>query len=344
MIFDPSGWKEGDAYYALIGNKNHRPGYAGDSTSLFKSTNLREWEYLGPFYKSDRRWTEEVEDCACSNFFPFGDKHMLLMHTHWPYNKAQYYIGRYQDEQFVPEIHGQLSHLGSLVAGPETLVDDRGRRIFWGWIMDARGDDWETHGWNGVMTLPWHFTPGRDNSLRIDPVAELRALRYGERRRADLTLSDGEERTVHGFASDCMEIELSIEPNDAARFGFKVLCSPAGQEETVVTYDAGRQQFVVDFEKSSEDESLTYGYDAGVYTRGVRQQVVPFALESNARLDIDLFVDRSVIEIFVNSRICIVQRVYPTRDDSRQFKLFTEDRPIRVTNLVKWEMDATNPW
>ena len=48
--------------------------------------------------------------------------------------------------------------------------------------------------------------------------------------------------------------------------------------------------------------------------------------------------------MFVNSRICIVQRVYPTRDGSKQFRLFTEDRPIQVTNLVKWEMDATNPW
>ncbi len=344
VIFDPSGWKEGDVYYALVGNKSHRPGYEGDCTSLFKSTNLRQWEYVGPFYKSERRWTAEVEDCACSNFFPFGDKHMLLMHTHWPYNKAQYYIGRYEQEQFTPEIHGQLSHLGGLVAGPETLLDDRGRRIFWGWIRDAREHEWEKHGWNGVMTLPWHFTPAGDHGLRIDPVEELRALRYDERRHGDVTLSDGEERTVAGFASDCMEIKLTIEANDAARFGVKLLCSPGGQEETVVTYDAERQQFVVDFERASNDESLTYGYDAGVYSRGVRQQVVPFPLASGARLDIDLFVDRSVIEMFVNSRICIVQRVYPTRDDSKHFKLFTEDRPIRVTNLVKWEMDATNPW
>ena len=29
VIFDPSGWKEGDTYYALIGNKNHSPGYEG---------------------------------------------------------------------------------------------------------------------------------------------------------------------------------------------------------------------------------------------------------------------------------------------------------------------------
>ena len=343
VIFDPSGWGEGDTYYALIGNKNHRPGYQGDSTSLLKSTNLRDWQYLGPFYKSDRKWTEEIEDCACSSFFPFGDKHMLLMHTHQPYGRAQYYIGRYQDEQFYPEVYGQLSHLGSLLAGPETLVDDRGRRLFWGWIREAR-DDWATHGWNGVMSLPWHLTPAADNTLRIDPVAELRNLRYDERRHPDVTLSQGEERTLQGFESDCAEIKLTIQPNQATRFGLKLLCSPDGQEETVVTYDTQRQHFIVDFDRSSLDPNLTYGRNARDTTTAARQQIVPFSLPPNAPLHIDLFIDRSVIEIFVNSRICIVQRVYPTRHDSTQFKLFTHDHPIHVTNLTKYQLDATNPW
>ena len=185
-------------YYALIGNKNHRPGYEGDSTSLFKSSDLREWEYVGPFYKSDRKWTEEIEDCACSNFFPFGDKHMLLMHTHQPYGKAQYYIGRYENEQFYPEVNGQLSHLGGMVAGPETLLDDRGRRIFWGWVREARGHNWEKYGWNSMMTLPWHFTPASDNSLLIGPVEELRSLRYDERRHVGVTLTECEEKTSRG--------------------------------------------------------------------------------------------------------------------------------------------------
>ena len=35
MIFDPSGWKEGYTYYALIVSKNFLPGYEGDATSLF---------------------------------------------------------------------------------------------------------------------------------------------------------------------------------------------------------------------------------------------------------------------------------------------------------------------
>ncbi len=343
VIFDPSGWKEDDVYYALIGNKNHRPGYEGDSSSLFRSTNLADWEYVGPFYKSDRRWTEEIEDCACSNFFPFGDKHMLLMHTHQPYGRAQYYIGRYENQQFHPETYGRLSHLGSLLAGPETLIDDKGRRLFWGWIREAR-EDWVEAGWSGVMSLPWRLTPAPDNTLRIDPVAELRNLRYDEQRHADVTLSPGEERTLHGFESDCMELQLTIHPNHATRFGLRLLCSSDGQEETVLTYDTRRQHFILDFDRASLDPNLNYGQDSRHPDRVVRQQTVPFALPANTPLHIDCFIDRSIIEIFINSRICITQRVYPTRPDSTQIKLFTLDSPITAQNLVKWQMDATNPW
>ncbi len=343
VIFDPSGWKEGDTYYALIGNKNHRPGYEGDSTSLFRSTNLADWEYVGPFYKSDRRWTEEIEDCACSNFFPFGDKHMLLMHTHQPYGRAQYYIGRYEDQHFHPETYGRLSHLGSLLAGPESLIDDKGRRLFWGWIREAR-EDWVDTGWSGVMSLPWRLTPAPNNTLRIDPVAELRNLRYDEQRHADVTLSPGEERTLRGFESDCMEFQLTIHPNQATRFGLKLLCSPDGREETVLTYDTNHQHFILDFDRASLDPNLNYGQDSRHRDRVVRQQTVPFALPANTPLHIDCFIDRSVIEIFINSRICITQRVYPTRPDSTQVKLFTTDSPITAQNLTKWQMDATNPW
>jgi sucrose-6-phosphate hydrolase SacC (GH32 family) len=343
MIFDPSGWKEGDTYYALIGSKNYRPGYEGDSTSLFKSKDLVNWEYVGPFYKSDRKWTAEEEDCACSNFFPFGNKHMLLMHTHRPYGKAQYYIGRYENEQFHPELNGQLSWPGSMLSGPETLVDDRGRRIFWGWISDARhkGDD---RGWQSIMTLPWHFSPAEDNTLRIDPVDELQALRYHERQHADLTLAKGEEVVVEGFGGECMEIKLRLEPEDATRFGLKLLCSPHLEEETVITYDTQAQQFVIVFEKASEKEIEYRIFGRQKLNKGSLKQVVPFPLQDDGVLDLDIFVDRSVIEMFVNSRVCLVQRVYPLRDDSIQFRLFTEDGKVRASKLLKWEMDATNPW
>ncbi len=334
VIFDPSGWKEGDNWYALIGNKNFRPGYEGDSTSLFKSRDLAHWEYVGPFYRSQRRWTAEEEDCACSDFFPFGDRHMLLMHTHRPYGKCQYYIGRYENERFLPESNGQLSWLGSMLAGPETLVDDRGRRIFMGWIADAR--DWEATGWSGVVTLPWHFSPGADNRLKIGPVEELEALRYDEVRVDDRRLDAGEEVTLEALASDCMEARITLAPVDAAEFGIKLLCSPDGEEETTVIYRRGAGEFVVDFARASTDTSLRYPH-------GATRQVVPYAADGGA-LDLVIFVDRSVIEIFVNRDLVLVQRVYPLRDDSRQFRIFSRGGALTASGIFKWELDAANPW
>ena len=99
VVFDPAGWYEEEAhslrdttshdsrssgvdrgptssghgtYCALIGNKNRRPGYEGDCTSLFTSPDLVHWEYQGPFYRSRREWTLEAEDAACPDFFPIG--------------------------------------------------------------------------------------------------------------------------------------------------------------------------------------------------------------------------------------------------------------------------------
>ena len=56
------------------------------------------------------------------------------------------------------------------------------------------------------------------------------------------------------------------------------------------------------------------------------------------------FVNRSVLEIFVNADICIVHRVYPLRADSKQVRLFCNEGQLAASNLLKLEMDATNPW
>ena len=259
---------------------------------------------------------------------------MLLMHTHRPYGKCQYYIGRYGNEQFIPERNGQLSWRGSMLAGPETLIDDRGRRVFIGWIADAR--DWETTGWAGVMTLPWHFSPAADNGLKIAPVEELEVLRYDEVQVDDLRLAAGEEVAVDALASDCMETRMTLAPDDAAEFGIKLLCSPDGAEQTAITYHRDAREFVVDFASSSTDASLQYPHNT-------TRQVVPYAAPGG-EYDLDIFVDRSVIEIFVNRDLVLVQRVYPLRDDSRRFTIFTRGGALTVSGIVKWEMDASNPW
>jgi sucrose-6-phosphate hydrolase SacC (GH32 family) len=186
------------------------------------------------------------------------------------------------------------------------------------------------------MTVPWHFYPGADNGLQIAPVRELEVLRYDEVRVGDLALGPGDEVTLDALCSDCMETRMTLAPNGATAYGIKLLCSPDGEEETAITYDIGERQFVIDFSRSSTDGSLAY-------PQGTTRQIVPYSC-SSGELDLDIYVDRSVIEIFVNSDVVLVQRVYPTRVDSRQFRVFARGGSLSATEIVKWEMDATNPW
>lgn len=297
---------------------------------------------------------------------------MMVMHTHRPFAKSQYYIGTYKDEQFYPEIHGQLSWFGSLLAGPETLQDDNGRRIYWGWLADARTisetsnvpransaypEGWETIGWSSVMTLPRHFDVGPNNTLLIKPVEELKNLRYDHIDYGSISLGANEEKCLEGIFSDCMEISLSFQENESSEFGVKLLHSDISGEETIVTYNRSQSAFIIDFSKSSLNENLNYrespintGEGAGKtgnsspWEHGYRKQFIPYEIPTGTGLTLDIFIDRSILEIFVNSEICLTQRIYPTHEDSKHFSLFTNDAPVDVANIDKWEMDATNPW
>ena len=96
------------------------------------------------------------------------------------------------------------------------------------------------------------------------------------------------------------------------------------------------EAFVVDFEHCSLNSDLLYPDDSW-------QQIIPY-VPSGKELALDVFVDRSVLEIFVNNDICIVQRVYPTLVESRQVRFFALHAAARYRDITKWEMDASNPW
>ena len=330
VIFDPFAWKEGDLYYALIGNKNKRPGFEGDTTSLYRSRDLLKWEYRGPFYQSDRKWTTEIEDCACPDFYPIGQgKHMLLMHTHMPYFQAQYYIGTWdaKAERFTPERHGKMNWPGGHLAAPETLLDAKGRRIFWGWVREARKGA-TSKGWGSVATLPRLFSLHDDGELKIEPAPELESLRYDERRHTDLKVSSTRELTLDDIRSDSLELRLLIEPGSAKEFGLAVRCSPDGEEQTPIVLSLPQQTLRTEIAKSGAEGNF----------KDITEQVAPMPLKAGEPVRVRVFLDRSILEVFVNERQCLTQRIYPARKDSVGVKLFTRDGEMTVKSLEAWKM------
>lgn len=341
-VYDPCAWKHGDFWYALCGSRDPA---GGDTAYLFRSPDMVHWEYLHPFYKSNRRWTEADEDCAVPNFFPIGDKHMLLFCSHL--QGTQYYIGRYEDDRLYPEQYARMSWPGGHLGGGITVSDGNGRRIFFDWIREARTQEAErASGWSGVMTVPRILSLGEDNSLLIEPAPELEVLRQNHRRHESIHLTADSEMVFDDVRGDCLELAVEFGAAVEGEFGVKVRCSPEGEEETGIVCNPGAKTLSVDISKSSLDESIRYIFYRNESAtkrvpegkRVVAAQEAPFELSPGETLKLHIFLDRSVLEVFANGRQCVTQRIYPTRGDSLGVTLFSRGGGVDVKSIDAWDL------
>ena len=359
VVFDPCGWYDGKHYYALVGNRNRRAGYEGDSTSLFRSADLAEWEYLGPFYRSRRDWTGE-EDAACPDFFALGDRHMLLMHGHKPYFQCHYYLGTFSisdratdEPPFLPSEHGRMTWPGGSIAGPETLSDAEGRRIFFGWVAEASSTtgsrDWTAAGWASVMSLPRVIELGESGGLRITPAPEVEQLRTDHVTAPERAVSTTPYQLP--VAGDCLELQLMIDPGRTDSTTLAVRSTPDREEETRIIADRNSGLLVVDVSRSTLDKSIRYPRYSNALIGNVSEeerytteQRVPLLLGRGELLHLRLFLDRSILEIFVNERLCVTQRIYPTRHDATAVRLWADGPGARLVSFDAWSMAPALPW
>ncbi len=320
--WDPHGWLEGDTYYAIFG---------GTRAAVFKAKELDKWEYVGDLLHHTTGGVDLREDISCPDFFKLGGKHVLVCISHRL--GARYYVGDWKNEQFHPEFHERMSWVDGAFFAPESLEDDKGRRIMWAWILDQRSAPRRNaSGWSGEMSLPRELLLGDGGALRMRPVKELERLRYDEKTLGETTVEAGKEVVLEKIAGNTIELVAEIEPGTAKQCGVKVCRSPGGEEETRVFYDAADKKLKIDVTKASLGEGPK-NVEAG-----------PFELKPGETLTLRVFVDKSVVEAFAGDRQAAMRRIYPTRPDSVGVSLFCEGGPARFRQVKAWKMMPSNPY
>jgi len=347
-VADPSAiWVRDGRYYMLTGNllvlrefglKRGQEEYLGDTAFLFCSQDLRKWDYLGRFYQSRRDWTRANEDCMCPDFFrlpasPDGgdsERWMLLFISH--NLGCQYYIGRYDGRHFDPEQHGRMTWSDAQFFAPESLRDERGRRIMWAWVRDGETPRDYRPVWSGTMSLPRLLWLDDGGVLHMRPAPELAALRLHPVVYRDVTIPANSERLLD-IRGDSLEIEVEIEPPVQGRVGVRVLSSDDGREQTVVYCDPGAGEVGIDASRAS----------LGASSAVRKVEAGPFALRPREPLRLRIFVDRSIVDVFACDRQAVVRRVYPLLPESTGVRLFAEGSPATFRRVRAWEMVAANP-
>jgi beta-fructofuranosidase len=331
-VWDPHAWLEGDTYYSISGDNDSWP---AKQSTLWKSKDLENWDLVGDFFHHGE--PEGVLDCP--DFFKLGNKYVLLFLS----QGLRYVIGEFKDEQFYPDKDGTMTWGSGVGYAPESLLDNKGRRIMWAALYDRRtiwGDVDDLvlrHGWDGVLTLPRVLNLDKNNNLIMEPVEELKSLRTEPVVHKNLTINNS-EKTIDNVQGDALELDISIKPNDAKELGLRILCSPDGREQTSIIYDTEKKVVRVDLSKTSLDSTLMRGYWHPLI------QEASLKLSKNEALNFHIFIDKSVLEIFVNGQLCLTHKVYPSLEESKEIRLYSVGGEIEVPEIKAWKMHPSNPW
>ncbi len=57
-------------------------------------------------------------------------------------------------------------------------------------------------------------------------------------------------------------------------------------------------------------------------------------------LRLRVFIDRSVVEVFVNGKQCVALRVYPDREDSIGVSMRSQGQDAEIISVDAWQMES----
>lgn len=313
-------WKEENTWYQLIGAGIKG---VGGTALLYRSANLLQWEYMHPLCIVDKSETEEMWECP--DFFPLGDKYVLLVSLLLS-GRTLYFVGTYNDHRFTPEFRGTLD-AGSHFYAPQSLCDEQGRRILWSWLREGRSDALiQQAGWGGMMSLPRVLTLLPDNTLRMVPAPELSRLRSKHYHATDITVTET-PRIVEDVEGTALEIVAVFTRGAASAFGIALSGPHDNTEEVSIFYDHAAGQLSIENTPSNIDSIIHYEVESG-----------SVALAENEPLQLHIFIDNSVIEVFANDMTCITERFYLSYNDHAAISLFARGGNAKILSLDIWEM------
>lgn len=320
-------WKEADGkWYQAIG-AGFKDG--GGAVLLYASPDLLQWEYLGPLRTGTTGGDTAKEVWECPDFFPLGDKHVLLISS-TSTKETVYFVGDYVKQELLTQDSFHTLDYGGYLYAPQTLFDAQGRRLMWGWLREGRNVQAQREaGWSGVMTLPLLLSLTEDNRVGLAFAPELQQLRGQHYGLTNLQLEPGQANPLDGIQGDCLEIELELEPNQEGELALLVCCSLDGVEQTRIVYNPATQQLTLDSTQSSLNEEVQHLTKSTLHYLGTDEP-----------LNLHIFLDRSVIELSANGRTYLTNRVYPTYADSTDLGLLSYNGKLQVRSLNLWQMNA----
>lgn len=321
---------------------------------------IRKWTYVSKVadvglnmrlskYSGDmgRNW----EVC---NFFTLEDWHFFIMNVEGVDSiprarHAMWAKVELNGSQLTPMKSGKIDH-GTLYAATTFVHGPTQRRLLWGWITedDLAESRYDQQGWSGCMSLPREMFlltyNGVDKSAAADEELKhvfemqeeegkqsLRIQTLGSRPAVEtLALRKGAEHFIAQTSnpgplpiqSKSVELDLEIAINadikdNKAEIGLMICHNVSHSRYTKIIY-SGDAIHVIRSKSSKDPDVKTTDLIAPL-------KLLHFADGTLEKVNMRIFVDNSVLEIFVNERVAFATRVYCDLDDCDSVSLVNEE-------------------
>ena len=334
-------YRNGVRYFAMAAQRMSDPAKSSRPTNgavlIYKEKAEGGWELLGEvktdYYDFGYMW-------ECPNLLQFEDMDVLIVcpqgvhHEELKYQNhclAGYFIGHFSVDS-LDMIHGKFHELdkGFDFYSPQVIANEA-RHIMIGWVgMPDLVDQIPSaeDGWLYSLTMPRELTI-HQGKVRSQPVKEMEALR-GER--TDLDVSNAQKIPVK--LPEVSESDITLTFGEARKAEVSINW---GEEKFVMKYDRDKQILTLDRNGMKLGGKGIRPFNDGKNTDvdiGLRK----FKLFTNLELQFRLFVDKSVIELFLQNgeEACSIL-VYPEEDVAPVLEI-SGDKPLQRVSGKVWAM------
>lgn len=331
---DPYFFRNGDNAYIIVGSSR---GGIGTTTLHRYDPVTGNWSNNGDLFFTGTSAAQDGTFWEMPNITPMPDGRWLFTAT--PIGTSQgvrtlYWTGSIAaDGKFVPASEKPAlvemnSRHGFGLLSPTVYVRD-GKTIALGIVPDklSSANNWNL-GWAHCYSLPREWSLDANGNLIQKPWESLTGLRTSTAfSRTDFDLNGSIDLSpVKGRAVElCGTFTVGTTP-----FGFNIFKN--GSAKGSITYNPASAELIADF--SSLTRLIN---DGGVYD-GVYRCTLPQRPKRGSDLKINVFVDHSIVDIFVNDSWATSIRVFPTDSNADGIEAFA-NAVVKVKDLKAWILD-----
>ena len=326
-IRDPKIWKKDGKFYAVIGIQSED---LEGKAVLYSSENIKDWKFEGEIAGANHG---KIKDFGfmweCPDYFQLKDekngeiKDLLVFSPQGLEPEGDLYNNKYQTgylfgkldyEKHEFEILSDFVEIdrGNDFYAPQSMEDDKGRRLVVGWMGVPEDEDFPTvkNEWLHCLTLPRELKV-IDGKLYQVPINEMESIR-------------GEKIEFSGKVTGEVKVGTGVTYELKAKFtdfnsDFGLKLRTGKNSETILKFDYNDKKFVLDRTKGEQpDKRLRKVY-----------------LGDISELELTVFVDNSSVEVFINGgQEVFSSRIFPEKD-ADGISVFA-DKDVNA-EIEKWE-------